>query len=150
MPTFQSDLAVKTVKLGAAGLSDPITYQGNLRYMQATVTIPSTLAANDIIEIGTLPLGARVLPALCQFVCHADPGTTLTLDVGTTADPDAYADGSVLSAGGLVNFVTAAIPAGVLTPTTLDASTLVYATVASANTITNNSKITFLLGYVVG
>jgi hypothetical protein len=150
MATIQSDIAAKVGKLGAAGLVDPTLYQGNLRFLVATVTLPSTVAANDILELGNLPPGARVLPQHSFMTCHADPGTTLTVDVGTAANTDAYADGSVLSSGGIVNFATAAIPAGITAPVKLSEETLCYATVMSADTVTNNSKVTFTVAYVVG
>lgn len=150
MATIQSDLATATGKLGTNGLQDPTLYQGNVRFALATVTLPNTTAANDILELVTLPAGARVLPHLSTFICHADPGTTLTVDVGTAANTDAYADGSTLSAGGAVNFITAAIPAQVSSPEVLSVDTLVYATIMSADTITNNSKVTVALAYVVG
>lgn len=148
MPTFQTDVAGKLGKLGKAGNIDQSLYQGAVKFLTATVTVPNALAANDLIEIGNLPTGCRVLPHMCNAVCHADPGTTLTLDIGDSADVDRYADGIVLSSGGVVNFTSAAIPDGTKNPVKATADTLIYATVMSADTITNNSKITFTIAFV--
>jgi len=150
MSTLQSDIALAKGKLGVNGLKDPTQYQGTLHIATAVVDLGSTLAANDIIELCTIPAGSRVVSALSYAICHADPGTTLTVDVGNSADTDRYADGMVLSSGGVVNFLTPAIPANITAPARLDESTLIYATVASANTITANSKITFQIAYVTG
>lgn len=150
MPTFQSNIAARTGKVGNAGLEAPILYQGAVKYAQATVTLPSTLAANDILELATLPTGAQIIPSLSQAVCHADPGTALVLDIGNSADVDAYSDGLTLSSGGVVDFTVPAIPAQTTARTVLSEDTLVYATVMTATSITNNSVITFLIAYVVG
>lgn len=103
-----------------------------LFHTRVSYTLAGTEAANDTIDLAELPVGATLVPELCTVYC-ADPGTTLTLDVGYTANPDAYADGIVLSAGGLVNFSSGTAPSGLaLEPMTT--STLL-ATVASANTL---------------
>lgn len=150
MATLQSDIALAKGKLGVAGLTDPTTYQGTLHIATAVVDLGSTLAANDIIELCTVPAGSRVVPALSNAICHADPGTALVLDIGNSADTDRYSDGLTLSSGGVVNFLTPAIPAAVSSPARLDEATLVYATVMTATTITANSKITFNIAYVTG
>lgn len=149
MATFQSDIAARTGKLGRAGNTDQTLHSANLRFVYATIIIGSALAANDILELATLPQGARVLPHLSSAICHADPGTALVLDIGTSADVDRFADGLVLSSGGSVPFTTPAIPAGVTASARLAAATLVYATVMTATTITDNSKITFAVAYLV-
>ena len=106
--------------------------------------------ANDLILLGILPVGAIVVPALCS-VYSADPGTTLTLDVGYEGNPDAFADGIVLSAGGRVEFTSGTAPSG-LTPEPITEGTTypdgtVYATVASASTLTDAVVLTFTIAY---
>ena len=150
MPTFESNIIAREGKLGAAGLKDPVLYQGKLRFAQATVTFPSTLAANDILDLVTLPAGAQVVPSQCEAICHADPGGALVLDVGTSADTDAFSDGLTLSSGGVVNFTAPVVPAQSTTRGKLAADTKVFATVMTATSITNNSTITFLIAYLVG
>ena len=101
--------------------------------------------ANDTIDLIDLPVGATLVPHLCS-VYSADPGTTLTIDVGYAANPDAYADGIVLSAGGLVNFTSATAPSGALALEPMTTSQL-YATVASAGTLTDAVVLTFCIVY---
>jgi len=116
---------------------------GTLEYRAVTYALAGTEQANDLIYIGKLPVGAKVVPTLCSVVC-ADPGTTLTLDIGTAEDTDLLADGIVLSAGGRVEFTSGTMPAGALALTKL-ASEDVYATVASAAALTATAKVVFNL-----
>jgi len=116
---------------------------GTLEFRAVTYTMKNTEAVNELIYIGKLPVGATVVPTLCSVVC-ADPGTTLTLDIGTAEDPDLLADGIVLSAGGRVEFTSGTMPEGALTPTKI-ASTDVYATVASVSSLSGSAKVVFNL-----
>ncbi len=150
MANHQTDLAARAGKLGTAGLYNGALYNGSLLWTVATLTLPSSTATNDTIDLTpALPPGATVIPALCRAVCHADPGTTLVLDIGDAADPDRYADGLVLSSGGDVPFHTPAIPAGTTSPLQLTTDTALTALVTSASTITASSKITFYIAYLV-
>jgi hypothetical protein len=150
MANFKTDLADRAGKLGTAGLVDGALANGSLMFTVATVTLPSSTATNDTIDITpALPAGATVVPTYCRAVCHADPGTTLVLDIGDAADPDRYADGLVLSAGGDVPFHTPAIPAGSTSPLKFTTDTAITALVSSASTITASSKITFYIAYLV-
>jgi hypothetical protein len=110
-------------------------------------TLLGTEAANDTIQLFDLPAGSVIIPALCWVTC-ADPGTTLTLDIGDAADPDRYADGIVLSAGGNVNFAsTLPVPAGITTPFCPTTTSRVIVTVASANTLTATTVLNFCVVY---
>lgn len=150
MANFQTDIAAKVGLRGASGLADATKFQGNVRYLFATLTLASAMAANDTFDIGPkLPAGARVLPQLSKFTCHADPGTTLTIDIGDSSDADRYCDGAVLSAGGEVAFCSAAIPAGVTSPAKLTTATAITGVIATANTITADVKVDILIAYVV-
>lgn len=149
MPTFQTNVAARIGKLGKAGNVDQTLYQGDLKILRATVTVPSTLAANDIIEIGVIPAGARVLPSLSQVVCHADPGSSLRLQIGDAADTDRYAAILNLDSGGVVNFTAPSIPDGVANNLKVAVDTPIFATVTTATSITNNSVLTFQVAFVV-
>jgi len=153
MATFKSTLVTKQEAAAtkpSAGLRDGDDAFGVLLHAIANVTVPSTLAANDILEIippALIPVGAVLVPQLCS-VTSADPGTTLTLDIGDAANPDRYADGIVLSAGGIVGFCSALpVPAGVAAPFRLTEQLGIQALVVSANTITDATVLTFLLVY---
>ena len=150
MANHQTDLAARASKLSTAGLVNGALYNGSLMYTVATLTLPSSTATNDTIDLTpALPAGATVIPAYCRAICHADPGTTLVLDIGDAADPDRYADGLVLSSGGDVPFHTPAIPAGTTSPLQLTTATALTALVTSASTVTADSKITFIIAYLV-
>lgn len=93
------------------------------------------LVANDTIEItAPLPAGLVPVPALSYVAVETNPGTTLTLDIGTAEDPDAYADGINVATVGLVPF-------GVLPVSGLPESGKIIATVKSASGI-GSGKLT--------
>lgn len=109
-------------------------HTAELYHTRVSYPLVGTEAAADVINLCVLPVGATLLPQLCS-VYSSDPGTTLTLDVGYAANPDAFADGIVLSAGGMINFSSGTAPSGL---TALEPITTgqVTATVDSANTLT--------------
>jgi hypothetical protein len=151
MPTFNSNIATAfATKKVSTGIRNGDDANGKLTVATANVTIPSTLAANDILNIipaGLLPIGAVVVPQLSS-VTSADPGTTLTLDIGFAANPDAYADGITLSAGGQIAFTSGTLPDAVTTPVRIENATgAIYATVMSAAAITNATVLTFVIAY---
>lgn len=150
MANFQTNIAAKEGVRGGAGLIDPTLYQGNVRYAIATLAITTGMAANDTFDVcPDLPAGARILPQLSRFVCHGDPGSTLTIDIGDSTDADRYCDGAVLSSGGIVEFCTSAIPAAVTTPVKLTSGRGITGVIASATSL-SATNIDILFAYVVG
>jgi hypothetical protein len=153
MATFKSTLVQlqEAAALRASdGLRDGDDAFGIVALATATVTLTGATAADDILEIvpaAQVPVGAVVVPQLCSVQCSADPGTTLTLDVGDAGNTDRYADGIVLSAGGQVGFCSTGVPAAAVTPYRITEQGKIYATVASANTITNGTTLTFIIAY---
>lgn len=157
MPTFETPTyaASKPDRANPSRLALPNNASGNVEYVRAKYTLLGTEAAADIINLCILPVDAIPLPQLSS-VYSTDPGTTLTLDIGTADNPDGWADGITLSAGGLINATSGTAPAW-LEPTPLIADTgalnkagsaVVYATVASANTLTAAVVLYFCLAYV--
>lgn len=116
---------------------------------KAVITTDGSVTANDLWFLCDLPPGAVLEPSLSYVTCSADPGTTLTLDIGHSGNTDEYADGIVLSSGGRVNFASGTIPSAVGTPRRTTTTERVYATVASADTVTSGVKLVFDLVYVV-
>lgn len=114
-----------------------------LFHTRVSYTLAGTEAAADTINLAVLPVGATLVPQLCSVYC-ADPGTTLTLDVGYAANPDAFADGITLSAGGLVNFSSGTAPSGLTALEPITTGTVI-ATVDSANTLTASVVLYFTL-----
>lgn len=148
MATFLSD-----VKTAAAQVSISDQVINNIRFGARVLfsfpvyTLAGTEAAADIIKLFDLPPGGEIVPELSLVTCSADPGTTLTLNVGDIADVDRYAAGIVLSAGGQVAFTNTAIPAAVGTKYGPTAETEIYATVASAAGLTASVKLCFTIAY---
>lgn len=147
MPNFKSDLI--TAK-DSANISDKQTdgrkTSGNPFLLVAAYTLLGTETVADTIQLGDIPAGAIIDPGKSFVVCQ-DPGTTLTVDIGTAADPDGIADGIVLSAGNKVECCSTAIPAYGFAPPDITEQTRVYATVASAGTLTEGAKLLFYIGY---
>lgn len=125
-------------------------YGGALEYVHAKVTVPSTASAAELLNICYLPPGARVIPSLCTVQPDVDPGA-LTLDIGISGNPDAYADGLDLGASAAAAPVRwdANLCDQAKTPARLTEQTLVYATIAT-ETITAESVLTFHIAYTLG
>jgi hypothetical protein len=151
MAIFKSDIVTKAESNRVStGVRDGDDANGKLTLATAHVTLTGATAAADLLEIipaSLLPIGAVVVPQLCSVTC-SDPGTTLTLDIGYAANPDAYADGIVLSSGGQIAFTSGTKPAAVAVPVRITGEAdAIYATVASADTVTNATVLTFIIAY---
>jgi hypothetical protein len=156
MAEFNSTVytAQKATRANPSRLATQNSASGTIQVAKIPYTLAATEVANDTINLCVLPAGAIPLPELSSVVCSADPGTTLTLDIGNADNPDGWADGIVLSAGGQVACTNTAIPAWVAdTPIVTDSgfatagSAVIYATVASANTLTASVVLYFNLAY---
>jgi hypothetical protein len=135
--SIDSDIyVVQNTEPAPAGYGSQIG--ASFAYYDATIAVAGDFdAANDTANLFTVPAGYRAVPHLWRISCEA-LGTTATLDIGTTADPDCIAKGvdvhaiaSVLATGG-VEWLTSA--------TTTKATTFI-ATLASANGLTAGKKI---------
>lgn len=156
MATFDTAVytAQKPTRTNPSRLAAQNSASGEVEFAPIAYTLVGTETASDIINLCILPQDAIPVPQLSSVTC-ADPGTTLTLDIGTADNADGWADGIALSAGGQVAATSGTLPAWV-TPTPLVADTgsfqtagsaVVYATVASANTLTAGVVLHFLLAY---
>ncbi len=135
-------------------LLDKNIASGEVEFAVVQYALAGTEAANDVIDLCILPAGVTPVPQLSKITCGADPGTTLTMHVGTAAAASGWINGAVLSAGGEVSADTTNIATWV-TPTPLAAdagsgNAVVFATVASANTLTASTVLTFLLAFKRG
>lgn len=120
---------------------------GTLKALLATYTTTGSEATSDTFSLCYLPKGAVVARG-DSYVSCVDPGTTLTLDIGTSANADVYADGIVLSAGGTVTFGSAvAGTAGDLAFAATTDNTQVIVTLASAGTVTASTVLYFTIAY---
>jgi len=133
-------------------LINPAQQSGKVEFAQCSYTLLGTEAATEIINLLELPKGAIVIPQLSSVAC-ADPGTTLTLDIGEAADPDGIADGIILSSGGLVSMASTTSAYRAPTPLTVDTgefNTTIYATVDSANTLSASVVLYFVIAWKSG
>ena len=153
MASFDTSLytAQKPTRTNTSRAAAPNVGDGSVEFITVPYTLATTETAADTINLCILPAGVIPVPALSSVVCSADPGTTLTLDIGTAQDPDGWADGMTLSSGGQVACTNTAVPAFATTNTQLTADTgsgnaVVYATVASANTLSGVTLL-FVLAY---
>lgn len=133
---------------------DGTLYGGRLHIRRAQHVLAGTEAANDTIRLMQLPKGAVVLPGLSKVIPSGDPGTTLSLDVGTDGDPNAFGDTVVVSAGERAFLDAGTIPVAANAVRSMGDSDLgddltVVATVHAANTLTANVKLDFFIAYML-
>lgn len=148
MANFKSDIITAKDQINiSAKMVDGDKTGGLLLFATAIVTTTAAMAANDTIQLFDLPPQAVVVPQLSHVTCSADPGTTLTLDVGDAGDADRYADGVVLSSGGQVAFCSATMPAAVATPYKPTETTRIVAKIDSAASVTADVKLVFTVAY---
>ena len=149
MPTFETTLyaAQKPDRANTVRLPAPNQAGGAVQFAVVKYELAATETTADTINLCILPDGAIPIPGL-SFVDCADPGTTLTMDIGYASNPDALADGIVLSAGGHVLFTSGTMPADALTPAALAAADhAIVATVMSDSTLTASADLVFHIAY---
>ena len=158
MATFNTDqynlqkaTRANTSRNAAANVSD-----GRIEFAVIPYTIAATEAAADVINLCVLPAGAIPVPQLSKCTCSADPGTALTLKIGTAADDDGIAASVAMTVAGDVAFTPASgtMPAG-LAPTAIVADTgsgnaVVFATVVTATSLTASVIVYFTIAYKRG
>jgi hypothetical protein len=127
----------------------------------ATATGSSlTLSAFDVINLCTLPVDAIVIPGLCHVTCLTDPGTALTLNIGSIAAPTGIAASMALT---VVGTVYSAIAGGTmpawLTPTPLvpdatpipalanSGNVVIRAAITVATSLTASTGMVFCIAY---
>lgn len=127
-----------------------VDFVGTVRVARVAITTTAGMADADTFNLVYLPAGAVVVPSMSKVQCSADPGTTLVLDIGTSSDTDAFADGIVLSSGGAIAF-DANVCAQAHAPAALTAPTLVYATIPSsgAASVTADVTLRFWIAYTL-
>ena len=115
-------------------------YDGIVHYVKA----PFTYSDSGQVEIGTIPSGATILKALSGVNIDTafNAGTTNTVDVGTSADPNLY--GTAL-AGGAVAFV----PLDEAVAMTLSADTTMYVQYNQTGTAASAGSGVAVIAYVL-
>jgi hypothetical protein len=126
------------------------SFGGKLHVERHEYVLTDAEAQADTIDICWLPTGAVVVPHLSAVACSGDPGTTLTLDIGDSSNPDRFADAIVLSAGGAaILFSSATLPLESYDPTPLTTATKIIATVDTVSTLANTRTLVFWLAYTL-
>lgn len=114
-------------------------------HLRRTINLGDPNTDSNGIAIGALEAGA--IPLHCHVIVQTafNAGTTNTLDVGTTADPDGYATAAATLSGatGFKGNLT-----GALTGIPLAANTVVYAVFAQTGTAATTGKATVILTFV--
>lgn len=133
-----TDATFYTNQVGSSGDSVVNTYPkaGTLTELPPIVrNLAGTESAADTFYIARLLPGQRLRPDLCT-VTHDDAGTTLTIDIGDSADPDRYGDGvDLAAAAGTERFTDAAIPDAIPNPHTITEATRdILVTIATSGT----------------
>jgi len=127
---------------------------GVMLYARGQISIPATPDVNDtltLVPAEALPLGAVFEPAASWVYCETDPGTALTLDIGTPSNPDALADALALTTagttGGVVTFdKSGTMPLGISDPITITEAEPVVATV-KVSTAVDATVLQFCIAY---
>ena len=137
----------KPTRTNPANLAPANVSNGVVRYAKVRYVL-TTDAVDETIQICILPVGAVPLPELSSVSCGSDPGTTLLMDIGNTANPDGWADGISLSSGGRVACDSGAVPAWFDPYTLPDENNTIYATYMATTTgLTPTTVVTFNLAY---
>lgn len=152
MAKHYSNIIAKKNGSGGVNISNNVIpgddIAGLLLYATASVVVTAGMAAADTIEITDIPAEGVVVPQLSHVTCSADPGTTLTMDIGDAADTDRYADGINLGSGGQVAFTSGTMPAAATVPhRDQTGPTRVIATLATAATLTADTVLAFTIAY---
>ena len=157
MATFDTAVytAQKSSRANTSRNAAPGIVSNDIQYARVPITTTTGYATNDIIRLCVLPAGVIPCPEL-SFVTTDIAVDSLTIDVGTAANTDGWADGVVLGAAvGKHEFCAAAItqPAWVTeTPLVADTGSgnaIVYATVMADSTPAA-ATLTFNLAYKRG
>jgi len=158
MANTNSDLAAAAATAQTNGRApiDGKDIGGIILFARGQVTCPSNPSVNDtltLLDASQVPLGAVFEPAFSWVYCETDPGTALTLDIGTTSNPDALADALALTTaattGGKVAFdVSGTMPLGISDPITVETQEDIIATV-KVSTSVSETVIQFCIAYRV-
>ena len=137
MASINSDIyVVQKTEPAPAGYGSQLG--ASFAYYDATIAVAGDFdAADDTANLFVVPAGYRAVPNLWHIDCE-DLGTTATLHIGTTDDPDCIA-ASINVASARSTYATGGVEW--LTPTTTTKATTFIATLASAASLTADKKI---------
>lgn len=137
-------------------LLDKNIASGDVEFAIIPYVLAGTEAANDVIDLCILPAGVIPIPQLSKCTCDTDPGTALTLKVGTAASSTGWAAAVAMTVPGDVAFCVAGatqpvwLPATPLAPDVGSGNAVVFATITTATALTAGAIVYFLLAYKKG
>jgi hypothetical protein len=143
MPDYVADNYAGEVTNTASRIAASLV-DAHLKVAKAIYSFVGTEAAAEKVKLFDLPAGARVVPELSRVRRRVDPATTLTVDIGTLANPDLYCDGLDAGAVGTGEFTSGL---QLTAPETLTAKTTVYMTFATLATPSATGEIEILAVY---
>jgi len=154
MPTFYADeIAVSgDTSSSVSNLADrtpAAEITNRVSYIDATYTMVGTEVATDVIRLGKLKAGDKVLGAHIVITNDAIAATA-TLDIGDTEgtdDVDRYVDGADVAAAGL-DLGSASAGVGTLAPAALGTDEWVTATFATLVTPVAGKILRILVPYI--
>lgn len=158
MANTNSNLAASAVSV----VTDPtvttkgVDLGGIMLFARGKVTCPATPSTSDTLTLlaaGQVPVGAIFEPCSSWVYCETDPGTALTIDIGTTDDTDNLARGLALTVAGTSSGrksfdASGTMPVGISTPYTLASPKAVVATVTTSTAV-DATVIQFCIAYRV-
>lgn len=92
-------------------------FEARVRAFVGTITLPSGVAAGDVVKLFKLPAGVRVV----DFVIHKTGSAAFTVDIGVAGDTTKFVSAASLGSG------TAAVLAGSRSVAALSDDTVVQA-----------------------
>lgn len=119
-----------------------------VRFAEIEYVVKGTEAANDVINLCDLPIGAMVYPEHCAVVSEGIGGTGVTFSkVGDAKVLDRYSAAALaLTAAGWVPFVV--VPANRIAPFVIDSETkTIKATLVGTLPATAGKKVRVRIGY---
>jgi len=156
MANTNSTIATAHTTAQTAGRSplDPLDTGAILQFIRSRVTCPATPSTSDTLTLvpgELIPIGARLAPEESWVYCVTDPGTALTLDIGTASNTDSLADALALTTaattGGKVYFSTSGTaPLGMTAPITVTTQEDIIATVMTSTAV-DATVIEFCIAY---
>ncbi len=158
MPTFNTAayLAASPTRTNPSRLAAQNTIGSEVQYAIIPHTFTTETTA-DIVNLGIFPSDIIPVPELSGICCVTDPGTLLTVSVGSAALATGWVSAMALTVPGHVRAadVGQTMP-GWLLPTPLVAdtdsfvtagSTKIYATLGTVTALTSGTVVYFVLAY---
>lgn len=130
MPNFNSDqIAAEHAQNTPGSKLDPTDKSGKVRIARFSFASAFDAAQNDTVTLCRIPAGARIKEG---YLRHSALGTNVTMDIGTAATVDKYADGLDVAAAGVKAFANTEALSGQLVAK-LTAVETIIAKLLSAN-----------------